>query len=238
MAVNIHDLDLNDYEFGGSKDWIRAKDLGEDGEEGMVVTICGVDMGKNKKDDGTEEPQPIVKFAEFTRADGQPKKLGLNVMNRKALVGFFGTKMGAWIGKKIKIYTIPVQTSDGTSTMGIRIRAKLPPQGGGGDSPFGTTAERGFGPDWANAMESSAKAKGLSLTQVRDWLYQNDAKPEPAINGDVPNWPRSWMPTIKKLLDDPSLVLTRNADAEAVRRSSASPDQDPFGQAGDDVAPF
>lgn len=201
--MSANDYDLSQIDFSSSTDWLKSADLGDDGEEGVAVTIVGVSVGSNDRDDGSKVPVPIIHIKEFVNDKDNPKKLSLNKTNREAIIKLLGAKTLAWVGKKIKLFTVQTQTPDGTPTMGLRVRSKLPPQSGASNGS--DAAQPILGQGAARVLCAKLEAAGLTVDDMREWLTYCEVEPGALVAGKPDFWPVAWGPNIKEKLENPKL---------------------------------
>lgn len=189
----------------------------------MQLTIKGSEIAEF--DDGKK--QIVLHFNEDERG------LGLNKTNAEYMKEWTNSDdSDDWKGLKVELWVDTEVRFGGKKIPAIRIRKPGSGAAAGGN-PFGD-APTTFGPAWADAMTAAAKKVNLTIDNIRKWLEDNDAAPLQTIASDPPNWPREWMPLIKKLIDQPSLAASSNSGA--VRASSASDEQPDLG--GEPEAPF
>lgn len=197
--------------FKGSKDWIKAENLGD---EDVPVTISQAWI-EEPRDDAPEgaKPQVILRTKEFG-----DKKFGLNATNRKMMVKLLGDDTDEWVGKRITLYTTEVEFQ-GETMLGIRIRLKLPSQ-----KPVAAGAV--LGEKGARALQAKLDAVGLTPKNVKAWLADNECEPASAIGGPVEEFPTAWVPVLKELIADPSKAS--KATASTGRNPPLEEDDIPF----------
>lgn len=95
--------------------WLKSEDL--QGEH--VTQIQFVEEVEFKSSTGHTETKIAMTFIHY------PKPLILNITNIRMLQDLFGhdAEPNDLIGKEVTIFTVPTQMPDGSSTMGIRLRA-------------------------------------------------------------------------------------------------------------------
>lgn len=99
--------------------YMKAEDFNEG--ETRILTIKNYDMEELGKDNGKKEQKPILSFRE-----PNTKGLVLNKTNAAIISKYYGEEMDDWIGKRIALHVIEVE-SFGDVVKAIRIKTK-PPQ--------------------------------------------------------------------------------------------------------------
>lgn len=94
----------------------------EDFEEGEVriLTIRNIEIEELGQDKNKKEAKPVISFRE-----PNTKGLVLNKTNAAIIAKFYGDEMDDWIGKKIALHVIEVE-SFGDVVKAIRVKTKQP----------------------------------------------------------------------------------------------------------------
>ena len=109
-------MSSDDYRsmYGGK--YVGAWDLEGKGE--VTVTIASV-RGEELTNKGGKDKRPVLTFKETE------KSLVLNKGNGKTIATLYGTKVSAWVGKRITLYATKTQLG-GDTVDAIRVRPQIP----------------------------------------------------------------------------------------------------------------
>lgn len=108
-------MSSDDYRSMFGAKYIGAWDLGD---KDVTVTIAKV-QGEELKNKGGSDKRPVVYFV------GSDKAMVMNKTNAKTVATLYGTKVSAWVGKRITLYATKTQLG-GETVDAIRIRPVVP----------------------------------------------------------------------------------------------------------------
>lgn len=108
----------DDYRSMYGGEYIGAWDL--DGKE-VTLTIASV-TGKELKNKSGTDKKPVIRF------QGTEKSLVVNKTNGKTIAQMYGTKVSAWVGKRVTLYVTKASIG-GETVDAIRVRPVVPGDG-------------------------------------------------------------------------------------------------------------
>jgi hypothetical protein len=117
--------DDTDYRALYSKEHLGAWDLPEGRD--AVVTIERIEA-KELRNPTKKEIKPILFFK------GKEKSLIVNATNGKIIASLYGTKVGAWKGKRIALYKTTTNGPGGQTVECVRVRPSIPEAKRAGES--------------------------------------------------------------------------------------------------------
>ena len=177
-------------QMAGDSKWLRAKDVGEDGDS-REVTITKVDSE-------VDNQQKIHYFLLLAEFPDKKWEAGTNKINREAIALQHGENTDLWPGKKITIYVTDVQDNRGATKPGLRVRKPR----AGGPAPAGV-------PDFSAPAKAQVLGevgekrlldrisafvnvdKTVTLDRLRSDLLIGRGELEPVLSGQPRNWPAS-----------------------------------------------
>ena len=97
--------------------WLKGDDI----EDPRVVTIKGVEIVEfDNNKTGKKDRKVALHFK------GEDKGIICNVGMRSIVMGFYGPDTDDWIGKPVRIMSVPFTSDKGETSMVVRIHPKKP----------------------------------------------------------------------------------------------------------------